>query len=162
MKELKKIFGLISLCLCFWVGSKIDWNREKIDGCPFCNNKILERQAVHRGTYASVITTHKPAVPGHQLIIPNRHAETIDQLTSQEIEEIGEWVKKIHTQYQNEYHTSDYVLIQKNGPAAGQTVPHMHIHILPRSKEMSTTEFALRFLVAPWLKPSNVGCVPRD
>jgi len=149
------LIALLILSVFFWSSSKIDLNRVPIEGCPFCQKSILDRQLVYRGQHASVLATHKPAVPGHLLIIPNRHVETFDLLDKEEIGEIGDLVKRVHALYIHQFDTTQYLLIQKNGRLAGQTVPHVHLHVLPRTENMSQLSFLFHFFLSPWLKSLN-------
>jgi hypothetical protein len=132
MKEIKKCLCVLLIflfgCLTIWGTSKIDWNPKKIAACPFCDQEFLERQLVHKGTHASVVTTY-------------------------EAEEMLELVKGVHRKYQSTLQVTDYILIQKNGVLAGQTVPHVHIHILPRSTSINNVSFVCRFFVFSLLKP---------
>ena len=145
--------ALLILTIILWGGSKIDLNGSRTEGCPFCQTSVLERQLVYRGPHASILATHKPAISGHLLIIPNRHVETFDLLSTEEIIEIGDLVKRVHKVYVDQFDTTQYLLLQKNGRLAGQTVPHVHVHLLPRTENMSQFEFIIRFLLSSWLKP---------
>ena len=146
MKVLKYIL-IFSLCaLVSWGAFQIDWRGgHSRQTCPFCDLQILQTQNVYRGEFASVLLTHKPAVEGHLLIIPNRHMEMFDELTSEELQEIATLVQKVHRMYQTLYRTSDYLILQKNGALAGQSVPHVHFHLLPRTVNIGTLQFAARF-----------------
>ena len=154
----KRLFGLFSaiilvVILVSFVYTTFDFSKSTVVGCPFCQKKIVDKQLIFHGKFASVLATHKPAVPGHLLIIPNRHVVTFDLLEPSEIEEMGYLVKKVHEKYVSTLQMSDYLLIQKNGKTAGQTVPHVHIHVLPRSKKMNNLSFLFRFFLAAALKP---------
>ncbi len=152
---MKKSLYILSLVILIWTGSKIDWNPKKTVGCPYCDKSIFESQVVHQGDYVSVIATHKPAALGHLLIIPNRHVVTFDGLSESEIQEIGQLVGQVHQKYLTALRASDYVLLQKNGPTAGQSVPHVHVHIMPRSNTVSMLSFVIRLFVRPILKPMD-------
>src|SRR5579872_2002288 len=144
----KKLFILLTFSVFAAVLFKVDFQRFNKSGCAFCNEEILERQVFYRGNGAIALLTHKPALPGHVLIIPERHVERFEDLTEGEITAIGDTIKKVHVAERNLFGYTDYVLIQKNGKGAGQTVPHVHFHYLPGAKFL-----ALRFLISPWLKP---------
>ena len=147
------LIALLILAFLLWGSSKIDLQSTRSEGCPFCQKSLLERQLVYRGSHASVLATHKPVVPGHLLIIPNRHVETFELLDKEEISEIGDLVKRVHDLYIHRFNTNQYLLIQKNGRLAGQTVPHVHVHVLPRTESVSQLGFIFRFFLSPWLKP---------
>ncbi|MDE3046492.1 MAG: HIT family protein [Verrucomicrobiota bacterium] len=145
---MKHVKWVLLLILVVWGVSKIDYQNGKGEGCAFCKPHILNEQSLYIGPLASVLVTHKPVVPGHFLVIPNRHVATFEDLTSDELAEMGELIKKI-------YHTQpgEYLLLQKNGASAGQTVPHVHIHYLPRRPGMGHVHFCARLLLQSQLKP---------
>lgn len=111
--------------------------------CAFCNPTILANQVFYEDSLVMAMCTHKPIFPGHCLIIPKRHVERFDGLTIEEITEIGATVQKVHKAAQKAFSTNSYILLQKNGVEAGQTVPHVHFHYIPRK---SGDESVLKFL----------------
>lgn len=147
---MKKIFiSLLIIGVFTVIGFKLDLQRfSKKTPCAFCNPEILERQIFYRGDKALGILTHKPAVPGHVLIIPERHVTRFEDLSPEEVAAIGDTIKKVDLAVKKVFGTGDYVLIQKNGKEAGQTVPHVHFHYLPASHFL-----AVKFLLSPWFKP---------
>jgi histidine triad (HIT) family protein len=147
--QMKKIVFITLIAAVFSLTLlKVDFQRFSKPGCPFCDKEILERQVFYRGSGALGILTHKPAVPGHVLIIPERHVERFEDLTADEVAAIGDTIKRVDIAVRKTFGYTDYVLIQKNGPGAGQSVPHVHFHYLPATKF-----FAIRFFISPWLKP---------
>lgn len=146
--SLRRILAILFLFGLGWGVSKIDFHKSG-KGCPFCDALVLKTHRIYAGDRASILATHKPAVPGHVLIIPNRHAMTFQELTVEEIQEMGELVKKAHAASGE----TDYLLLQKNGRLAGQSVPHVHIHYLPRSKEIGYLSFVARLFFRPLFKP---------
>jgi diadenosine tetraphosphate (Ap4A) HIT family hydrolase len=119
--------------------------------CAFCTSEVIDRQIFYQGREALGITTHKPAVPGHVLIIPTRHVERFEDLTPSEVLEMGETIKKVDAAVRRIYGTTGYLLVQKNGREAGQTVPHVHFHYLPCQKGGSQVLLAIKFFLSPWL-----------
>ncbi len=146
----KYFFALLALCLFSLILWQIDFQRFFIRNtdCAFCDPKVLERQTFYTGKGAFGILTYKPAVSGHVLIIPERHVERFEDLTSEELEAIGDAIQKVDAVARKKFGHSDYLLIQKNGKGAGQSVPHVHFHYVPASRFL-----AAKFILAPWLKP---------
>ena len=82
----------------------------------------------------------RPIVPGHVLVVPTRVVPTLDQLTDTEYEDL--WcsvrcVQKIlqrhyFPNYNNDPQSFGFNVAVQDGVAAGQSVPHVHVHILPR------------------------------
>ncbi len=120
--------------------------------CVFCKQEILDKQKFYEDDLVLGLVTHKPIVPGHVLIVTKRHVEHFEQLTQEEIARIGEIVKRVHAASSRAYAASSYLLLQKNGMPAGQTVPHMHLHYIPcKGKETPGVGFLLRFIFVPML-----------
>jgi histidine triad (HIT) family protein len=73
-----------------------------------------------------------PANPGHCLVIPKGHWPTVFDIPADAFAAVARLVARIATGVQRALAPSGLSLVQANGPAAGQTVPHLHVHILPR------------------------------
>jgi len=117
--------------------------------CAFCAPEILERQAFYEDDLVMALYSHKPIMPGHCLIIPKRHVERFEGLTDEEMTQIGRVIKKVQQATVSVFHTSSYLLLQKNGREVGQTVPHVHVHMIPRvSGNGSILQFFLRMYYA--------------
>jgi diadenosine tetraphosphate (Ap4A) HIT family hydrolase len=148
-KQMKrKLFTSIALVFLISGACIVDFQRVKGDGCPFCKTGILDTQTFFQSDLVLGLITHKPAVPGHVLVIPKRHVERFEELTVEEMVEIQIAIQKIDRMVRGAFGYKDYVLLQKNGRGAWQSVPHVHFHYLPAARC-----FALRFLISPWLKP---------
>ncbi len=146
MKKIVLLF--VGLALLTFLVTKIDFQRIRNPGCAFCQEDILEKQVFYKGEGVLGILTHKPAVPGHVLIIPERHVERFEDLSPEELVALGAAIKKVDGAVRKTFNNTDYLLIQKNGRGAGQSVPHVHFHYLPATKFL-----AVRFFLSPWLKP---------
>ena len=122
--------------------------------CAFCQSDVLEKQKFFENDLVIALYTHKPIFPGHCLIIPKRHVQRFEELSQAEVMQMMEVIKKVHQAVQCTFHTSSYLLLQKNGREVGQTVPHVHFHYIPRETgEMSTLKFLLKMYIANLRKP---------
>ena len=145
----KIVFISLGLCLFLWAAFKVDFQgTAKGEGCPFCREELLSRQVFGDFEGAYALLTHKPAVDGHVLIIPKRHVERFEDLTPEEMAQLGVAIQKVDQAARKAFGNSDYALIQKNGRSAGQTVPHVHFHYLPGGRFIG-----LRYLISPLFKP---------
>jgi histidine triad (HIT) family protein len=88
-----------------------------------------------------------PATEGHTLVIPKEAAETIFDLSPEGAADLIKATKHIAAAVKKALDCPGVMLAQLNGTAAGQSVPHIHFHILPRS----TANFSLhgRSMVDP-------------
>lgn len=124
------------------------------DYCAFCDPKVIEAQKFYEDDTIIALYTHKPVMPGHCLIIPKRHVERFEQITDQESAFISRAIKKIDQAAVKVFIVSSYLLLQKNGAEAGQTVPHVHFHYLPKKAgDDSSLKFLLKMYIANLKKP---------
>ena len=105
--------------------------------CAFCDPRVLERQKFYEDDLVLALYTHKPVLPGHCLVLPKRHVERFEQLTDQEITQMGKVIKKVDRAVTEVFSTSSYLLLQKNGIEVGQSVPHVHVHYIPGKKAIA-------------------------
>lgn len=98
--------------------------------CPFCadNTDITVAEAAH----CRVIYNRAPLVDGHCMVIPRRHVRLLLDLHDDEIAEIFTFARNITRSILRAYDCTGYDWIVQDGTVAGQTVPHMHLHIIPR------------------------------
>lgn len=102
--------------------------------CPFCNQEIIEKQFVHETKKVITLYCLTPATKGNLLVIPKRHVERFEDLTKKELYEVQKEIALFAEIFSKFYGASDYVILQKNGKMAGQSVPHLHFHLIPANK----------------------------
>lgn len=75
-----------------------------------------------------------PVSPGHALVVPRRIVSRLSELTGEELESLWRWVVAIRSRLSHELdpRPSAFNLGLNDGPAAGQTVAHLHFHVIPR------------------------------
>ncbi len=73
-----------------------------------------------------------PLTSGHTLVVPKREVERLDQLPPDEAAAIGRVLGLVARRVLSAVGATDYNILQNNGSAAGQEVPHVHFHIIPR------------------------------
>ena len=78
------------------------------------------------------IVNLKPAVVGHVLVLPRRRAARLSQLTPSEVGDLFQTVHTVSAMLQRHTACDSLTLTVQDGEAAGQTVPHLHVHLLPR------------------------------
>lgn len=103
--------------------------------CIFC--KIAEGEIPSHTVYEDddfkAILDISPANPGHTVIIPKRHVENIFELENTDLcEKIFPVVAKLSNNLKESFNPDGLNVLQNNGTAAGQTVFHFHIHLIPR------------------------------
>lgn len=98
--------------------------------CPFCT--LPAGRIVMADHLAVVIRDGFPVSPGHTLILPKRHVGSFFDITEEERRAMLALLDAAKAGLDAEYHPDGYNVGINDGPAAGQTVPHSHIHLIPR------------------------------
>ncbi len=78
-----------------------------------------------------------PLSDGHTLVIPREEVATLDQLSDESAAAIGRALPRIARAVMKATGTSAYNVLQNNGAAAHQAVPHVHFHIIPKHADGS-------------------------
>lgn len=102
--------------------------------CPFCNieKAIDESRIIYQDSTWIAILDNYPVSKGHTLLIPKRHCKTYFDLNFIELESVGVTIGVIKRLLDTKYNPDGYNIGINCGEAAGQTVHHCHIHIIPR------------------------------
>jgi diadenosine tetraphosphate (Ap4A) HIT family hydrolase len=80
------------------------------------------------------IVNLRPIVPGHVLMIPKRVCARLADLSAEEVADLFASVHRAAPLLENHYNCSALSIAVQDGADAGQTVPHVHVHILPRRR----------------------------
>lgn len=99
----------------------------------FTREDVINRQQLYEGKEIRVLYNHKPLLQGDLLIIPKRAVARLEDVSPSEWAEMKVVIDKMQKAFPAAYDTSDYMLVLQNGLYAGQTVPHVHFHMLPRN-----------------------------
>jgi diadenosine tetraphosphate (Ap4A) HIT family hydrolase len=105
---------------------KVEPDRE----CPFCS--LAGRDLVAENELAAAFRDGFPVNPGHTLVIPRRHVAAWFDTSREEQIAILELTDRVKATLDAELHPDGYNLGINCGEAAGQTVPHLHLHLIPR------------------------------
>lgn len=118
--------------------------------CPFCKFESTKR-IVASNEYAFAFLTNIPIVPGHLLISPLRHVETLEDMSSEEIAAIFALLEMVKTGLKAALGTEGFNFAWNEGKIAGQNVSHFHLHVVPRKNgDAGITEYEPRkFLYRP-------------
>ncbi len=73
-----------------------------------------------------------PVSPGHTLVVPRRHVASLFALTPAEQRAVWELVARVRSHLDAALRPDAFNVGLNDGPAAGQTVPHAHVHVIPR------------------------------
>jgi histidine triad (HIT) family protein len=73
-----------------------------------------------------------PMNPGHTLVMPKQHVEMLGDLPSTDVGELFLAVQKVGAALMKGLGVAGFNVMNSNGTVAGQEVPHLHIHVIPR------------------------------
>ncbi|XP_028752784.1 bifunctional bis(5'-adenosyl)-triphosphatase/adenylylsulfatase FHIT-like [Neltuma alba] len=99
---------------------------------PFGGYKISESVVFYTTQLTFAFVNFCPVRPGHVLVCPKREVKRVADLTADETCDLWLTAQKIGGQLESYSNASSLTLNIQDGPQAGQTVPHVHIHIIPR------------------------------
>lgn len=104
------------------------------DNCIFCKlaNGVFPTNFIYEDDDFKVILDASPATRGHALILPKEHAANVYELDEAVAAKVLPLAKKLATSMKDKLGADGINLVQNNGAAAGQTVEHFHMHIIPR------------------------------
>ena len=98
--------------------------------CPFCSLKA--ERVLGQNAHGLWIRDGFPVSPGHSLVIPKRHIGSFFETSTQERIALLELLDQAQAAAGAEFHPDGFNIGINDGAAAGQTVSHLHIHLIPR------------------------------
>ena len=98
--------------------------------CAFCT--LPSARVIDENATAMVIRDGYPVSPGHTLLIPKRHTGSFFDLAGQERDDLLALLDCSKRVLDAELQPQGYNIGINDGVAAGQTVPHLHVHLIPR------------------------------
>jgi bis(5'-adenosyl)-triphosphatase len=104
---------------------------ELIVPCIFCRSEIAGKSFYKTANFSAIYNI-APILAGHSLIIPNKHCESLFELTEKELGEMMVFARKITSVLKTFFDCDGFDWTIQDGVSAGQTVPHLHLHIIPR------------------------------
>lgn len=100
--------------------------------CPYCDKTTLQSRIIFQNNLIMVFPTNIPITPGHVLICPIRHISTIDQLSNEELSALRNSIVQLKGSLIKSFGAEGFNIAWNEGTTAGQSVDHLHIHIVPR------------------------------
>ena len=108
---------------------------ERTRGCPFCSivaethNGIV----VENNDFVAIFDKF-PVNPGHTLLLPRRHVTTVFELLPEEWLSLHHLLAAARDTLDAKYRPDGFNIGINCGATAGQTIPHLHVHLIPRFK----------------------------
>ncbi len=114
--------------------------------CPFCT--LPTERIIDSNKFAIVIRDGYPISEGHTLIIPKRHVGSFFETTQDEKLALLALLESAQKQLKKEFNPPSFNIGINDGKEAGQTVPHLHIHLIPRyESDMADPRGGVRWII---------------
>lgn len=109
----------------------------KDEKCIFCKlaNGDIPTKSIYEDEDFNVILDLGPATKGHALILPKEHYKNLYELPEELASKAMILAKKMAAHMTEKLNCDGFNLVQNNNEAAGQTVFHFHLHLIPRYKD---------------------------
>lgn len=105
-------------------------NQANLMHCPFC--RTPDSQVLFRNEHVFAVWDRYPVAEGHLLVITNRHISNWFEATEEEHLAIIRGLEQGRKVIADEFSINEYNIGVNVGQAAGQTIPHLHVHLIPR------------------------------
>lgn len=104
--------------------------------CVFCKIALGEIPStkIHETDGVVAFLDIMPASPGHALVIPKEHYADLADVPAETLAALMAVVQKLGVATMKTTGADGYNVLQSNGKAAGQVIPHVHFHIIPRTE----------------------------
>ena len=102
--------------------------------CLFCKiiNGAVPAQIVYEDKSVLAFLDIFPSNPGHVLVVPKKHCENLLDASGEDLRSLISVIPKIATAALKSVECEGFNLAVNNGSVAGQVIPHLHFHIVPR------------------------------
>lgn len=100
--------------------------------CAFCELKEIKRRMIAETKLSWAFPTNIPITIGHTLVLPKRCVARINDLTLEELNDIFHLLNTIKFALEKTFEAKGFNCAWNEGDIAGQSVPHLHIHVVPR------------------------------
>lgn len=101
--------------------------------CPFCRDEFAGKAFMQNADFLAVYNI-APILPGHSLIIPKRHIESLTELSDKMVAMLFVFARQATSILMKAFHGEAFDWSLQDGKPAGQTVPHLHLHIIVRKQ----------------------------
>jgi len=117
------------------------------ENCPFCTNES-DRELILESDTVFAIFDKFPVSKGHALIIPKRHCADYFDLSTEEQVNCFDLLNKVQKLISAQFKPDGFNIGVNVNEAGGQTIPHVHIHLIPRYKgDIANPEGGIRGVI---------------
>ena len=119
--------------------------------CPFCPPKVNDNAILLENDLSLFIDLKQSILQGSGIIVPKVHRQSTFDLTTEEITSTFSLLTEVKALLDTEYNPQGYNLGWNCGAVAGQTVFHVHLHVIPRYASEPYAGKGIRY----WLKQES-------
>jgi bis(5'-adenosyl)-triphosphatase len=101
------------------------------DDCPFCSSALQESAFCDDERFLAVYNI-APILPGHSLVLPRAHVESVLSLDDADLAALVVFARRVTRLLGRAFAADGFDWTIQDGRSAGQSVPHLHLHIIPR------------------------------
>ena len=112
---------------------------------------------IAKGEDWSAFLDINPRRVGHTLVVPHQQAQRVSDIQQKPMQSLMAGVVEVQRKLGIYFDTTDFSIVIHDGPLAGQEIPHLHIHIIPRQKGDGG-----RSLLSMWPEAPPIGSVEPD
>ena len=98
-----------------------------------------------------------PRREGHTLVVPHQQEQRLVDLTPSQLSSLMSGVIEVQNRLGRHFETTDFSIVIHDGPTAGQEIPHVHIHVIPR-----TPQDGGKSLLSMWPNAPSIGSTEPD
>ena len=132
-----------------------------MEACPFCD--LPPERIVAENALALATPDAFPASPGHTLVVPRRHVASWFDATPAEQEAILALVARVKDELEHDRRPDGYNIGINVGEAAGQTVMHLHVHLIPRyTRDVDDPRGGVRYAIPDKGNYKEPGKIPKS
>lgn len=129
-----------------------------VTDCAFCD--LPSGSIVEQSEHALAFRDRYPVAPGHTLVIPRRHVQSPFDLDAEELASLWTLVARVRRRLAAEFAPDAFTVGVNDGAAAGQTIMHAHVHVIPRrTGDVADPRGGIRWVIparAPyWNEPAG-------
>lgn len=114
-----------------------------MNDCPFCNAELMSKSIIYETSTEYVKYNIRKTNKGRCLVIPKRHVATLEKLSKEEVASLFQTVQLISNVLRDYLKPIGLNYGFNEGKYAGQTIKHLHFHILPRFENDGLLEYHL-------------------
>ena len=114
---------------------KLDYvQKKKSEECIFCKIDLIKDTLIQKTNQFLVVLNKYPFNPGHLMIVPRKHIEDIEELSDSEFIKLFHLIKLSKRVLITTHNPHGFNIGINLGKAAGGSVGHLHVHVVPRYK----------------------------